>query len=340
MNQLKFSIIATVKNEHNVISDFIESLLNQSYPPDEIIIVDGNSNDGTNDILKKYEQDGHIKLICQECNIAQGRNIAITNAQNSYIASTDAGCIVDVKWLEELASCFMLPEAPDVVSGNFNFIYHNDFEEAVVLATNNPDRENTDEAIYFPSSRSIAFKKSAWEKAKGYPEWLYAAEDTLFNIRLKQLGCKFIFAKKAIVKWRPRETWKAVSKQHFTYARGNGRVGIGTSGYLLNIKSHSLILLFFVLSFIWPASIIICGYFLYSHIKHFLWQQAKKTSEQAEHPNLFTQIILIMELMRIAGMFGFLRGKLDRLFDRKFTDKQLNWMEITSLDINNTDNNA
>ncbi|MDT8426999.1 MAG: glycosyltransferase [Methyloprofundus sp.] len=340
MNQLKFSIIATVKNEQGVISDFITSLLNQSFSPDEIIIVDGNSTDGTNEILKKYRDNGLITLITQDCNIAQGRNIAIKKARNSYIASTDAGCVVDSKWLEELSSAFNQAESPDVVAGNFKFVCHNTFEEAVILATNNPDRENSDEAIFFPSSRSIAFKKSAWEKVKGYPEWLYAAEDTLFNIRLRQLGFKFVFAKKAIVKWRPRETYYAVIKQHFNYARGNGRVGIGTSGYLLNIKYHSLILFFLFLSFVWPAAIIVCGYFVYVHIKHFLWPQAKKTSSQSSSPNMLYKILLIMELMRLAGMSGFIQGKLDRLLNKYFINSQVEWMGIKSLDTQQEDNRA
>lgn len=340
MNQFKFSIIATVKNEHNVITSFIDSLLHQTLPPDEIIIVDGNSTDGTNEILKKYEKDGYIQLISQNCNISQGRNLAIKHSKNSYIASTDAGCIVDSKWLEEISNTFKHPDLPDVVSGNFKFVYHNAFEEAVVLATNNPDRENSDEAIYFPSSRSIAFKKDAWKKAKGYPEWLYAAEDTLFNIRLQQFGFKFRFAKKAFVKWRPRETWRAFIKQHFNYARGNGRVGIGSQGYLLNIKSHSLILLFLMLSFVWPVSFIICSYFLYTHIKHFLWQQAKKTSAHSKHPNLFFKILLLMEIMRISGILGFIRGRIDRLLDKSFIDNQIEWMGIKSLDLIKTDKDA
>jgi len=340
MNKINFTVIATVKNEYSVITTFIDSLLAQSLPPDEIIIVDGNSTDGTNDILKKYHDGGFITLITQDCNIAQGRNIAIKKSRNNYIASTDAGCIVDSKWLEELASAFNTPEFPDIVAGNFKFICHNTFEEAVVLATNNPDRENTDEAIYFPSSRSIAFKKSAWEKAKGYPEWLYAAEDTLFNIRLRQLGFKFIFAKNAIVRWRPRETYSAVAKQHFNYARGNGRVGIGTDGYLLNIKYHSLILFFLFVSFIWPIASFGSGYFLYVHIKHFLWPQAKKASKLSNKPYMLYRVLLIMELMRIAGMAGFIRGKLDRLLNRHFIDSQIEWMGVPSLDTKKEDSRA
>jgi glycosyltransferase len=50
-----FSIITTVLNNKEFIEDAINSVLNQTYPDIEYIIVDGASTDGTLDIIKKYE---------------------------------------------------------------------------------------------------------------------------------------------------------------------------------------------------------------------------------------------------------------------------------------------
>ena len=41
------SIITTILNEEDNISDFLNSILNQTISPDEVIIVDGGSKDGT-----------------------------------------------------------------------------------------------------------------------------------------------------------------------------------------------------------------------------------------------------------------------------------------------------
>jgi glycosyltransferase involved in cell wall biosynthesis len=90
-----FSIIATVRNEATAIRSFVESLLAQSRAPDEVVIVDGQSTDGTTEALREYETRGQIKLIVQDCNIAQGRNLGIAAAAGSHIAVTDAGCIID-----------------------------------------------------------------------------------------------------------------------------------------------------------------------------------------------------------------------------------------------------
>ncbi len=331
-NGIKLSVIATVKNEVSTIASFVESLLNQSLKPDQLIIVDGNSNDGTQEILKSFEAQKKIRLLVRDCNIAEGRNIAIECAVNDYIAVTDAGCVVDINWLKEIAMAFEAEDNPDVVAGNFQFDCYNDFEEAVVLSTFNPERAQTEAAIYYPSSRSVAFKKYAWKKAKGYPEWLYAAEDTLFNIRLRQLNFKFVFAQKALVKWRPRETWKALAKQRFNFSRGNARVGVGTQGYVINIKYHGLILLFLLFSIDWPWMLIFSVYPLYRHIKNNLWSQAKKASQKSTRPHIFWKVLLVMEFVRLIGIAGFIRGRFDRFLNKQFIENQLQWMGVKTLD--------
>ena len=49
---MKISFITTVFNEEKTIRAFFDSLFSQSKLPDEIVIVDGGSNDNTIAILK------------------------------------------------------------------------------------------------------------------------------------------------------------------------------------------------------------------------------------------------------------------------------------------------
>lgn len=329
---MKFTLIATVRNESGSIRDFVESLLSQRLHPDEIIIVDGASTDGTLDILEDYAACGLLQVISQPCNIAQGRNIAIAHANHDHIAATDAGCIVDPDWLMQLGACFEANPKIDVVAGNYKFIIHTPFEEAVVLATDHPDRETSDQARYYPSSRSVAFKKSAWHAVKGYPEWLYAAEDTLFNIRLRELGFEFAFCQNAVVRWRPRTSVRAMMRQFFNYARGNGRVGIGTSGYLTNLQNHGISLAFLALSlWQWPfASLGVATLAL--HIRRYLWPQACIAATRSDTPGMRWRVVAIMELVRIVGMAGFLAGRYDRWSKPSFVQAQKDWMGAASLD--------
>jgi len=326
------SIIATVYNEVNSIRPFITSLLNQSLKPNEIIIVDGGSSDGTTEILKEFEDGGQLILIVQSCNISQGRNLAINRASSKLIAATDAGCIVDKDWLLEITRPFDCSDMPDVVAGNFEFDCHNRFEEVVVLATNSPNRTRSEESKFYPSSRSIAFTKAIWLKTKGYPEWLYAAEDTLFNIRMRQLGAKFSFAEQALVKWRPRTTWRSVGKQFFNYARGNGRIGFAKQGYLTNLKYHGMIILPLLAGFLTPWLMLLAIYPANIHFKHNLWPQAKLAGEINTTPGVSYRVLLLMEFVRLAGIAGYLRGEIDRLVDPSFRQNQRQWMGVGSLE--------
>lgn len=329
---MKLTVLATVRNEVDTISSFVDSLLDQQLRPDEIIIVDGKSTDGTYERLKSYADAGKIVVISEECNIAQGRNLGVAVAKHDYIAVTDAGCIVDPTWLKNIHRCIEANPSVDVVAANFRFDVHSEFEQAVVLATFSPTREQSEHARFFPSSRSVAFRKSAWAEAKGYPEWLYAAEDTLFNIRLRQLGKEFVFCRDAIVHWRPRTTWRALAKQRFNFARGNARVGISTAGYRKNIRVHSLILLPMFLVPVFPAVSLVSVLALSWHIRHHLWAQASEVTLGRGDRHMLWRVLLVMEWVRLSGMAGFIAGRVDRVRDPTFIQAQEAWMDSCTVE--------
>ena len=58
------SIILPVRNQANTASECVTSLVGLDYPQKEIIVVDGNSTDGTQEILKSF--DGKIKIVEEE----------------------------------------------------------------------------------------------------------------------------------------------------------------------------------------------------------------------------------------------------------------------------------
>ena len=100
---MKSSFIATVFNEEKNIESFLDSLLNQTEKPNEIVIVDGGSKDKTYEILKEYSKKNKLIKVYQEkgSNIARGRNIAISKAKEDIILVSDAGCILDKDWIRD-----------------------------------------------------------------------------------------------------------------------------------------------------------------------------------------------------------------------------------------------
>jgi len=98
-------IISTVYNEEKNIERFLSSIVSQTRLPDEVIVVDGGSSDGTPDLIRKWsDRYPFIRLIVQKCNIAEGRNIAIAASTADIVASTDAGCFVESTWFENIVA--------------------------------------------------------------------------------------------------------------------------------------------------------------------------------------------------------------------------------------------
>jgi glycosyltransferase involved in cell wall biosynthesis len=215
----------TVRNEADSLPRLLDSLLGQTVLPDEVVIADGGSTDGTQEIARSYKDRLPLRLLeVPGANISEGRNAAIREVGHNIIASTDAGVVLDPGWLEALTAPFD-DAAVDVVSGFFVPEAATALEIAMG-ATVLPSLGDIDPATFLPSSRSIAFRKEAWEVVGGYPEWLDYCEDLVFDISLREQGRHFAFAPEAVAHFRPRPTLRAFFRQYYLYARGDGKADL------------------------------------------------------------------------------------------------------------------
>jgi len=80
----------------------IKSILAQTLAPVEILVIDDGSTDDSAKIASGYPQ---ITLVRHErnCGLAAARNTAFRLARSEFVASLDADCVADPKWLESLA---------------------------------------------------------------------------------------------------------------------------------------------------------------------------------------------------------------------------------------------
>ena len=79
---------------------------------------------------------------------------------------------------------------------------------------------------FLPSSRSVAFRKEAWEKVGGYPEWLDYSEDVVFDLKMIKCFGQFTFVPQALVQFQPRSTMQQFARQYYNYASGDGHAGL------------------------------------------------------------------------------------------------------------------
>jgi glycosyltransferase involved in cell wall biosynthesis len=217
----KVSLVSTVRNAAPHIEEFLASVHAQTRPPDEIVIVDGGSTDGTVEILR--EASGVTFIEEPGSNIARGRNVAIRAATHDLIALSDADCVLEPLWLSRLLEA--LEEGADVAMGFYAPLTETFLQECM-SAVNLPDPEELREDRFMPSGRSVAFRRTAIDAAEGYPEWLDIGEDMYVDHRWRELGMDMRLVPDAVARWRlregPTETWR----QYYRYARGDAIAGM------------------------------------------------------------------------------------------------------------------
>ena len=269
------SVIVTVKNEERSLAALLDSLLAQTLPPAEVVVADGGSTDNTVPLLERYVSTGAPLRVLSVpgANISQGRNAAIATARNEIVASTDAGVRLEPEWLAELARPFAQSDPPDVVCGFFRPDPRSTFETALG-ATTLPDLRDVDPTRFLPSSRSVAFTRSAWRRAGGYPEWLDYCEDVVFDLRLRELGCRFAFAPNALAHFRPRPHLRAFFLQYYRYARGDGKAGLFAKRHLVRYAVYSVGPLAFLAGFwyklLWVPLALAAGAYLWKPYRRLL----------------------------------------------------------------------
>ncbi len=225
------SVIATVFNEAGTVEALLDSLAAQHRPPDEIVVVDGGSTDGTVARLRAWAgaaaaRRGPALRVVERpgANIAAGRNAAIAAARGPIVAVTDAGVRLVPGWLGDLVAPIEAGAAR-WAAGFFASDPRGAFETALGAATL-PEVGEIDPARFLPSSRSVAFRKDDAEAIGGYPAWLDYGEDLVFDLVLRQRAGQPAFAPTAVARFRPRPTLGAFATQYYRYARGDGKAGL------------------------------------------------------------------------------------------------------------------
>jgi glycosyltransferase involved in cell wall biosynthesis len=242
---MKVSLISTVLNEARSLPTLLDSIAAQTRLPAEVIICDGGSTDNTIDLLHAERRFPLRVIEHPGANISQGRNIAIAAASGEVIACVDAGVQLDPKWLEKLveplAPSPTLPHSDEqgreVCAGFFLPDVHTPFEIAMG-ATVLPQLSDIDPVTFLPSSRSVAFTKTAWQAVGGYPEWIDYCEDLLFDLALREKFGAFAFAPEAIAYFKPRSSLKSFFKQYYRYARGDGKANLWLKRHLIRYGTY------------------------------------------------------------------------------------------------------
>jgi glycosyltransferase involved in cell wall biosynthesis len=264
---MNVSICITTFNEEGSVGALLDSLLAQTKKPDEIIVVDGGSTDKTIEIISHYQKRfGGIKLLKEKCSRAKGRNLGVELARNQIIAITDAGCLAHKDWLKNITEPFN-QDRVDISAGFYKMIGQNDKQKVMSIFLGVTPRHF--DINFLPSTRSMAFRKSAWEEVGGFPEGQgNSAEDTDFNYKAVKLGLKYARVKSAVVEWGMPESIKVFFQKIEAYAKWDIQYGIWWHPTQA-LASHNIKALLVLLRYLFATTLLILS-FWYTTLPYLL----------------------------------------------------------------------
>lgn len=146
---MKVSIITTVFNNKKTVEDAIKSVLSQSYPNIEYIVIDGGSTDGTVDIINQYK-DKIAKFISEkDKGVYDGMNKGIKMATGDIIGILNSDDVYASDKVIERVVIEMTEKNVDVCWGDLVYV----------------DQKNTDKIIRY-------WKSSEYKKGKFKKGWM------------------------------------------------------------------------------------------------------------------------------------------------------------------------
>jgi glycosyltransferase involved in cell wall biosynthesis len=119
--QPSVTIVIPAYNEERFIGKCLESCINQTSAPDEIIVVNNKSTDDTASIVRRYQQQAphlDIQLLDQSRyqGLAPTRDHGFDHARCDVFGRIDADTVIPPQWVEKVRRCFEDPDV-DAASG-------------------------------------------------------------------------------------------------------------------------------------------------------------------------------------------------------------------------------
>lgn len=225
-----------VRNESRFIRDTLGKLVSQDYPKDryEIIVADGNSDDGTQEIVRELSKNNlQLQLIDNPKRLSSaGRNAGFRKGKGDYFLVVDGHCFIpDDQYFNNLVDCFEKSGAdclgrPQPLDPPGLTI----FQKSVALARASRLGHGGDSLIFgeyegfaSPVSNGAAYRREVFEKVGYVDESFDAAEDVEFNYRVEQAGLIAYSSHKLTIRYYPRETLRSLFRQMKRYGMGRRR---------------------------------------------------------------------------------------------------------------------
>lgn len=332
------TVICPIYNEEKFISQFLDSILLQDYPKDdlEILLVDGMSKDRTREIISEYaERYPCLRLVDNpQQTVPFAMNNGIKNAKGETIIRLDAHAEYPSNYFTVLVQKLNDLEGAENVGGVCITLPCNDTTTAVAIAEclsnkfgmgNSYFRVGAKEVMSVDTVPFGCFRKSLFDRIGLYDTDMIRNQDDELNGRIIKNGGKIYLLPEVEIKYFARDKISKVRKMFYQYGLykplGNKKLGAPATirqffPLLFVIGLILGLILCFVFPVLWPfyAAVVLM------HLLIGVFEGFKSARKTSKFGCIYLMPYIFLNIHICYGI-GYLRGMYNIFFNLRFEVK-------------------
>jgi len=317
------SVVVPIRNEARSINECLTAVLNQDYPAEqiELVVVDGLSDDGTREILKRLSGlEKRITVIDNPRRIfPTGVNVGIRHAKGDLVLILGGHATLPLNYIRECVAC-LTKENADCVGGAMDSVGIGHESEGIALAMGSRfgvggsgfrTQGPTHVAIPTDTVPFGLFRREVFQRVGLFNEAMVRHQDYELNYRLRRAGGKILLLPWLRVQYYVRSGLKALFKQYWQYGIWKGRF---VCAYPKSLKPRHVIPPVFVGAlavgavscFAWNFGLVFTGLLLVAYLS-FLFYAAAQLSVRKDW-RLAPVVTIAIAFLHVSWGAGFWVG--------------------------------
>ncbi len=238
----KVSVVLLTKNSAATVRKSLESVFKQTRKPDETVVVDGCSTDGTLNILKQYP----VRLVSEQgLGFGHARNLGVKESRGDIVFFIDSDCYAEPQWIEKILPHFTDPNIAGVTGQTR--LWNTDCDVARFLACvgNRMEMPTHHAYVEIAPTMNLALRREVILEVGGFDETLHRGEDTELTYKVSQ-QYKILYEPEAVIWFRGSPNLRIATRKCIHHFTGVGQL-FAKYGFKASFVRFNLLIRGFIL---------------------------------------------------------------------------------------------
>lgn len=225
------TVLVPARNEERSVAKCLGSILSQEHSPLEVIVVDGDSDDATADIVRQIgRRDPRVRLVRHDLpGTSPSLNVGLARARGRWLVRVDAHSRIAPEYVHRVVD-HLRGGGWGGVGGRKDGVASTPIGRAIAQALGSRFGVGDSTYHYGTETGTVdhipfgAYPTALIRALGGWNESLRANEDFELDYRIRSLGYELLFDPSIRIAWETRETIPDLFRQYRRYGRGKADV--------------------------------------------------------------------------------------------------------------------